>query len=139
MTYVEQNRKDNKGNSTYRSKFYGHERLVEGRGSEINAPRIEPLYMDSRELFIPQLVDKVRADIIRMDVEVSRFVGFYRTSEKREMFENVSEGGNEVKDSLLHRVVRLGHRWEEVVDRGPDERNNQVQGVDLYRVWTGEV
>ena len=35
-------------------------------------------------------------------------------------------------------MVRLGHRWEEVVDRGPDEGDDEVQSMDLYRVWAGE-
>lgn len=53
------------------------------------------------------------------------------------MFENVSERSNEVEDGLLHRMVHLGYRGEEIVDRGPDKRNNEVQGMDLYGLWTG--
>jgi hypothetical protein len=94
--------------------------------------------MRSRELFIPQLVDKVGANVLRIDVEVARVVRFDTPSEEWEMFEDVSEGRDEVEDGLLHRVVRLGDRWKEVVDRGPDERNDKVQGVDLYGVWARE-
>jgi hypothetical protein len=31
-----------------------------------------------------------------------------------------------------------GHRREEVEDRGPDEGDDEVQGVDPYGVWVGE-
>jgi len=54
------------------------------------------------------------------------------------MFENVSEGRDEIEDGLLHRMLRLGDRWEEVVDRGPDEGDDEVQGVDLCGIWSGE-
>lgn len=122
----------------YRGEFYGDQRLTGSRGSDLNAPRIEPLYMHSRESLVPQLVDKIGAGVVRMDVEVSQVVGFDSSGEKREMFENVSEGRDEIEDGLLHRMVRLGYRWEEIVDRGPDEGNQEVQGVDLCGVWTGK-
>jgi len=36
-------------------------------------------------------------------------------------------------------MVRPGHRWEDVVlDRGPDEGGNEVQGVDPHGLWAGE-
>jgi len=91
-----------------------------------------------REPLIPQLVDKISADAIRMYVEISRVVASEGSSEDGEVFENVSKGGDEVEDGLLHRVVRLGHRWEEVVDRGPDEGDDEVQGVDPHGFWAGE-
>jgi hypothetical protein len=95
--------------------------------------------MDSRKLFVPQLIDKVGTDVIRIDVEVSQAVGFERPSKQWEMFENVSEGRYEIENGLLHRMVRLGYRWEEMVDRGPDEGNDKVQSVDLNGVWTGKI
>ena len=91
--------------------------------------------MLTRELLVPQLVYKVGTDTTRMDVEVTRLVWFDGPSEKREVFENVSEGRDEVQYRLLHRVVRLGDRWEEVVDRGPDQGDDEVEGMDFDRIW----
>ena len=54
------------------------------------------------------------------------------------MFENVSEGRDEIEDCLLYWVLRLGDRREEVVDRCPDEGDDEIHGVDLDRVWAGE-
>ena len=90
------------------------------------------------ELVLPQLVDKVGTNVVRMDVEVAGLIGFDGSSEKWEVFENVSKGRNEIEDGLLYRMVRLGHRWEVVVDRNPDEGDDEVQSVDLYGVWAGE-
>ena len=73
-----------------------------------------------------------------MDIDVARFVRFDGSGEEWEMFEDVSEGGDEIEDGLFHRVVRLGDRWEEVVDWGPDEGDDEIQGVDLYGVWAGK-
>ena len=94
--------------------------------------------MLSRELLVPQLVDEVGPDAIRMYVEISGVVWFESSSEDGEVFEYVSEGRDEVEDGLFHRVVRLGHRGEEVVDRGPDEGNDEVHGVNPHGLWTGE-
>ena len=88
--------------------------------------------------FVPQLVDKVGADVIRIDVEVARLVRFDGASEQGEVFENVSEGRDEVEHGLLNRMIRLGDRWEKVVDGGPDEGDDEVQGVNLYGLWAGE-
>lgn len=51
------------------------------------------------ESLAPQLVDKVRvdADTVRIDVEVARLIWSDRPGEKRETFENVSEGKDEAE------------------------------------------
>jgi hypothetical protein len=43
-----------------------------------------------------------------------------------------------LKDKLLHRIVRVGHRWSKVEGRRPDEGDGEVQSVDLYDVQAGE-
>ena len=73
-----------------------------------------------------------------MDVEAARLIRFDGSSEKWEVFEDVSKGRDKIEDGFRYRVVRLGHRWEEVVDGGPDEGNDKVQSVYLYGVWAGE-
>lgn len=94
--------------------------------------------MLSRKLLVPQLVDKVGADVFGIDIEGSGLVGSNGASEKREMFEHIREGRDEIEHGLLHRVVCLRDRWEEVEDRSPDEGDDEVQGVNLDGVWEGE-
>ena len=94
--------------------------------------------MGPREFLVSQIVDKVCAETTRMYAEISRIAGFDGPSERGEMFKNISEGRDEIEGGFLNRVVLLGYRWEEVVDRGPDERDQKIQGVDLYWVWTGK-
>jgi hypothetical protein len=50
------------------------------------------------------------------------------------MFENASEGRDEVEDRLLRRIVRVGHRWEKVEGGGSEEGDDGVQSVDFYEV-----
>ena len=123
---------------THRSKFNGDQWITGRWETDIKPPWIEPLDMIAGVHFVPQLVDKVGADVVRIDVEVSRFVRFNGASEQREVFENVSERRDEVENGLLNRMIRLGDRWEKVVDGGPDEGDDEVQGVNLYRFWAGE-
>ena len=96
------------------------------------------MWLPSGQLLIPQLVDKVGANVVRVDVEVAQLVRFDRSGEKWEVFEDVSEGGDEIEDGLLYRVVRLGYRWEVIVDWSPDEGDDEVESVDLYGLWTGQ-
>ena len=76
--------------------------------------------MHSWNLFIPQRMDEVCTDVIRINAEIARFVRFCSSSEEWEVFEGAGRG-----------------RGEEVVDRSPDEGDNEVQGVDLYGLWVG--
>jgi len=99
---------------------------------------IEPSGMVAGVHIVPQLTDKIDTDVTQIDVEVARSVRIDGASERREVFENVSKGRDEVEDGLLHQVVRLGNQREKVVDGSPDEGDGEVQGVNLYGLWMGE-
>ena len=58
---------------THRSKFNGDRWITRRWETDIKPPWIKPLDMIAGVHFVPQLVDKVGADVIRIDVEVSRF------------------------------------------------------------------
>ena len=130
--------KNDQDKRAYRGEFYGDQWFTGPWGSDLSASGTEPLYVHFWIFLVPQLVDKIGADAIRMDFEVPRIVGFYGPTQEGEMFENVSEGRDEIENSLLHRMVRLGYRWEKVEGRGPDERNNEVQSVNFYWAWAGK-
>jgi len=90
---------------THRSIFNGDQWITGRWETDIKTPWVEPLDAIARAHFVPQPVDKVSADVIRIDVGVARLVGFNGASEKREVFENVSEGRDEVGNGLLNRMI----------------------------------
>jgi len=130
--------KKNKVGLTHGGEFNGNKRITWGWESEVKTPRIDPLDMFTWKFGVPQFVDEVGTDVVRMDAEVARFVRFDSPGEKGEMFKYISEGRDEVEDGLLYRMLRLGDRWEEVVDRSPDEGDDEVQSMDFYWVWAGK-
>lgn len=76
---------------THRREFYCDEWIPRGGESDVEATGIQPVDMYSWEWFVLQLVDEVSPDVVRMNVEIARVVGFDGSGEKREMFEDVSE------------------------------------------------
>ena len=78
---------------THRCKFYGDKRITRRWKSNIQTSGIKVLRRGFLgELVLPQLVDKVGSNVVRMDVEVAGLIGFDGSSEEWEVFEDVSKG-----------------------------------------------